>query len=143
MAYGPTTAGSCGGQNRALRRVALDRRTEPSSIRPRCDPGLPKRPLLPAGYHSLTALTLLVHCLPLRPDHVVLSTAVEHHANMLPWRRLARVVYLEPPIALIRSRNGGRVKRVPERVWERLFDKLDVPTLAETHDVEYVVGEVE
>jgi hypothetical protein len=29
---------------------------------------------------------------------------------------------------------------VPERVWERLFDKLDVPTLAEAHAVEYVVG---
>jgi hypothetical protein len=33
------------------------------------------------------------------------------------------------------------VKRVPERVWERLFDKLDVPTLAEAHAVEYLVGE--
>jgi selenocysteine lyase/cysteine desulfurase len=32
------------------------------------------------------------------PDgHVVLSTAVEHHANMLPWRRRAPVVTLPPP----------------------------------------------
>lgn len=52
-----------------------------------------------------------------------------------------RVVYLEPPLPLIRARNGGRVKRVPARAWERLFDKLDVPTLAEAHAVEYVVGE--
>jgi len=57
------------------------------------------------------------------------------------YRARLRVVYLEPPIALIRARNTGREKRVPERVWERLFDKLDVPTLAETHAVEYQVGE--
>jgi selenocysteine lyase/cysteine desulfurase len=47
--------------------------------------------------NTTEAINLLVHCLPLRPDQVVLSTAVEHHANMLPWRRLARVVYLDPP----------------------------------------------
>ena len=47
--------------------------------------------------NTTEAINLLVHCLPLRPDHVVLSTAVEHHANMLPWRRLARVVHLDPP----------------------------------------------
>ncbi len=51
-----------------------------------------------------------------------------------------RVVYLEPPVPLIRARNTGRAKRVPERVWERLFDKLDVPTLAEAHAVEYLIG---
>lgn len=59
------------------------------------------------------------------------------------YKARVRVVYLEPPVPLIRSRNTGRVKRVPERVWERLFDKLDVPTLAEAHAVEYVVGEGE
>jgi selenocysteine lyase/cysteine desulfurase len=47
--------------------------------------------------NTTEAINLLAHCLPLRPEHVVLSTAVEHHANMLPWRRLARVVYLDPP----------------------------------------------
>jgi putative nucleotidyltransferase with HDIG domain len=57
------------------------------------------------------------------------------------YKARVRVVYLEPPLPLVRERNGGRVKRVPERVWERLFDKLDVPTLAEAHAVEYVVGE--
>ncbi|AMV30386.1 HD domain protein [Gemmata sp. SH-PL17] len=56
------------------------------------------------------------------------------------YKARIRVVYLEPPIPLIRSRNTGRTKRVPERVWERLFDKLDVPTLAECHEVEYLVG---
>ena len=47
--------------------------------------------------NTTDAFNLLAHCLPLRPGHVVLSTAVEHHANMLPWRRVAKVVYLEPP----------------------------------------------
>ena len=46
------------------------------------------------------------------------------------------VVYLEPPVAEIRARNAGRAAKVPQGVWERLFDKLDVPTLAEAHAVE-------
>jgi putative nucleotidyltransferase with HDIG domain len=57
------------------------------------------------------------------------------------YKARTRVVYLEPPIPLIRQRNTGRVKRVPQRVWERLFDRLDVPTLAECHELEYQVGE--
>jgi putative nucleotidyltransferase with HDIG domain len=56
------------------------------------------------------------------------------------YKARVRVVYLEPPVPLVRARNTGRVKRVPERVWERLFDKLDVPTRAECHEVEYAVG---
>jgi predicted kinase len=58
----------------------------------------------------------------------------------LAYRARVRVVYLEPPVPRIRARNTGREKRVPERVWERLFDKLDVPTPAEAHAVEYRVG---
>jgi predicted kinase len=56
------------------------------------------------------------------------------------YKARVRVVYLEPPIPLIRERNGEREKQVPARVWERLFDRLDVPTEAEAHAVEYVVG---
>ena len=47
--------------------------------------------------NSTEALNLLAHCIPLRPDQVVLSTALEHHANMLPWRRRGKVVHLDPP----------------------------------------------
>lgn len=57
----------------------------------------------------------------------------------IAYRARVRVVYLEPPVPLIRARNAGRTKRVPQRVWERLFDKLDVPTPAECHGVEYHV----
>ncbi|MBY0456649.1 MAG: AAA family ATPase, partial [Gemmataceae bacterium] len=59
----------------------------------------------------------------------------------LAYKARVKVVYLEPPVPLIRARNTGRTKRVPGRVWERLFDKLDVPTAAECHEVEYRVGE--
>ena len=55
------------------------------------------------------------------------------------YKARVTVVYLEPPIPLVRQRNVGRAKRVPGRVWERLFDKLDVPTLAEAHEVEYLI----
>ena len=47
--------------------------------------------------NTTEAINLLAHCLVLRPDHAVLSTIVEHHANMLPWRRLARVELLDAP----------------------------------------------
>lgn len=47
--------------------------------------------------NTTEALNLLATCLELAPGHVVLSTAVEHHANMLPWRRCAPVVALLPP----------------------------------------------
>jgi len=56
------------------------------------------------------------------------------------YKARVRIVYLEPPIPLIRERNTEREKKVPLRVWERLFDKLDVPTEAECHAVEYRVG---
>ena len=56
------------------------------------------------------------------------------------YKARVRVVYLEPPIPLVRERNVGREKQVPQRVWERLFDKLDVPTVAECHTVEHQVG---
>ena len=56
------------------------------------------------------------------------------------YRARVRVVYLEPPLALVRARNAGRPRVVPRRVWDRMFDKLDVPTAAEAHAVEYVTG---
>ena len=54
------------------------------------------------------------------------------------YRARARVVDPEPPVPVVRARNRGRRRVVPERVWERLFDRLDVPTPAEGHAVEYV-----
>ncbi|WNV75385.1 aminotransferase class V-fold PLP-dependent enzyme [Geodermatophilus sp. DSM 44513] len=41
--------------------------------------------------NTTEALNTLAFRLDLRPDDVVLTTAVEHHANLLPWRRHARL----------------------------------------------------
>ena len=47
--------------------------------------------------NTTDAINHLAHCLRLSPGQVVLSTAVEHHANLLPWRRHFPVVHLAPP----------------------------------------------
>jgi selenocysteine lyase/cysteine desulfurase len=41
--------------------------------------------------NTTEALNLLAYRLQLAPDDVVLTTAVEHHANLLPWRRYAQL----------------------------------------------------
>jgi len=41
--------------------------------------------------NTTEALNTLAFRLDLRPDDVVATTAVEHHANLLPWRRHARL----------------------------------------------------
>ncbi|CCG04796.1 Cysteine desulfurase [Blastococcus saxobsidens DD2] len=41
--------------------------------------------------NTTEALNALAFRLDLRPDDVVVTTAVEHHANLLPWRRHARL----------------------------------------------------
>lgn len=47
--------------------------------------------------NTTEAINLLAHALPLTPGSAVLTTAVEHHANLLPWRRRAPVIHLAPP----------------------------------------------
>jgi selenocysteine lyase/cysteine desulfurase len=41
--------------------------------------------------NTTEALNVLAFRLQLQPEDVVLTTAVEHHANLLPWRRHARL----------------------------------------------------
>jgi putative nucleotidyltransferase with HDIG domain len=50
----------------------------------------------------------------------------------------ARVVinYFEPPISQIRQQNRERSKPVPQTIWEKCLDHLDVPNLTEAHQVE-------
>lgn len=45
--------------------------------------------------NTTEAINHLAYRLQLAPDDVVVSTVVEHHANMLPWRRRARCRYVE------------------------------------------------
>jgi selenocysteine lyase/cysteine desulfurase len=47
--------------------------------------------------NTTDALNTLANALKLGEGEVVLTTAVEHHANLLPWRRIAPVVHLPPP----------------------------------------------
>jgi len=45
--------------------------------------------------NATEALNHLAYRLRLEPDDVVLTTVVEHHANLLPWGRVARRRYVE------------------------------------------------
>ncbi len=48
------------------------------------------------------------------------------------------VVYLEPPVATILERNGSRERPVPQHVMKALISKLDPPTIAECHSLQFV-----
>jgi len=45
--------------------------------------------------NTTEAINHLAYRLRFQPDEVVLTTVVEHHANLLPWGRLARRRYVE------------------------------------------------
>jgi selenocysteine lyase/cysteine desulfurase len=47
--------------------------------------------------NTTDAINHLAACLRVPAGATVLSTEMEHHANMLPWRRLGTVRYLPPP----------------------------------------------
>jgi selenocysteine lyase/cysteine desulfurase len=47
--------------------------------------------------NTTDAVNHLAACLHLPPGATVLTTEIEHHANMLPWRRVALVEHLPPP----------------------------------------------
>jgi predicted kinase len=46
-----------------------------------------------------------------------------------------KIVYIEAPYEEIITRNSGRDKPVPEKVIEKLIDKLEVPDVTEAHEV--------
>jgi selenocysteine lyase/cysteine desulfurase len=45
--------------------------------------------------NTTEAINHLAYRLRLDADHVVLTTVVEHHANLLPWRRVAHLRYVD------------------------------------------------
>lgn len=47
--------------------------------------------------NTTDAINHLAACLRVPPGSRVLTTQIEHHANMLPWRRLGAVEHLPPP----------------------------------------------
>lgn len=44
--------------------------------------------------NTTEALNILAHRLGLQPDDVVITTVMEHHSDLLPWRGRARVEYI-------------------------------------------------
>ncbi|MHB8329845.1 MAG: aminotransferase class V-fold PLP-dependent enzyme [Acidimicrobiales bacterium] len=57
--------------------------------------GRPERDVAIMCRNTTEALNHLAYRLRLSPDDVVLTTVVEHHANLLPWARVARRRYVE------------------------------------------------
>ncbi len=70
-----------------------------------------------------------------RPEDRAPLVALARKYHCLPV-----AVVLNLPEEVCQERNRGRAKHVPERVWDRMFDKLDLPTVTEAHRVEYVTG---
>ncbi len=56
--------------------------------------------------NTTDAINHLAACLRVPPGSTVLATEMEHHANMLPWRRLGPVHHLAPPRSA-----GGAARR--------------------------------
>lgn len=81
-----------------------------------------------AGQHTVIftkntteAINKLARRIPFKPGHVVITSEIEHHANDLPWRRVAQVVYArtddhgaldEGHVAELLRRYAGRVRLV-------------------------------
>ena len=58
----------------------------------------------------------------------------------MSYRAKVRIVYVETPYARLPGQNKGRDAMVPQKVIERLIDKLEVPALWEGHTVEFHAG---
>lgn len=55
----------------------------------------PERDVAVICRNTTEALNILAHRLRFAPGDVVVTTVVEHHANLLPWRRVATCRYVE------------------------------------------------
>lgn len=55
----------------------------------------PTRDTVIFGKNATELLNRLARRIPFRPGDVVVSTAMEHHSNDLPWRAVARVEYVD------------------------------------------------
>ncbi|GAB4196550.1 MAG: aminotransferase class V-fold PLP-dependent enzyme [Roseiflexaceae bacterium] len=73
------------------------------------------------GANTTWALNKLARRIPFQPGDVVISSELEHHANDLPWRQVAQVVYVradargrldEDHYATLLRRYAGRVRLV-------------------------------
>jgi cysteine desulfurase/selenocysteine lyase len=77
-------------------RLATDWYEEARGIVLRFVGGDPDRDVVVFVRNATEGLNLLAHrILSADPDAVVLTSAMEHHSNLLPWRRTKRVIHLE------------------------------------------------
>ncbi|MBA2395143.1 MAG: AAA family ATPase [Ktedonobacteraceae bacterium] len=56
----------------------------------------------------------------------------------LSYNARVRIVYLDAPFKIILQRNHDRQNSVPEQVIYKLLSKLEVPTLIEAHQVDWI-----
>ncbi len=52
-----------------------------------------------------------------------------------------KIVYIEVPYKTLKKQNANRAYKVPEQVIEKMIGKLEIPTVKEAHDLEFVIKE--
>lgn len=83
--------------------------------------------------NTTEALNILAHRLGLQPDDVVITTVMEHHSDLLPWRARARVVH-------IGADNDGRINFVElEQKLHEHGDKVRLVALSGASNVTGVI----
>lgn len=50
-----------------------------------------------------------------------------------------KIVYLEVPYKKLKKQNANRRYKVPEQVIEKMIGRLEIPTVKEAHDLEFIV----
>lgn len=51
-----------------------------------------------------------------------------------------KIVYIEVPFKTLKKQNANRSHKVPENVIDKMMRKLEMPTVREAHDVEYIIN---
>ena len=52
-----------------------------------------------------------------------------------------KIIYIEVPYKTLKSQNSNREHKVPENVLDKMVRKLEMPTVREAHDIEFIIRE--
>ncbi len=55
------------------------------------------------------------------------------------YKARVKIVYLEVPFKTLKKQNANRMHKVPEQVINRMIGKLEMPTVREAHDLEFII----
>lgn len=55
------------------------------------------------------------------------------------YKARVKIIYVEVPYQTLKRQNANRVHKVPSSVLDKMIAKLEIPTLKEAHDIEFVV----